>query len=371
MFRKCFLLLLLALLLVACGPSEADIAAMTAAAATDTPAPTATPEPTATATLTPTATPIPYDLTVSVVDADGAPLAGAIVTLASLGDAENAAQATGDDGVVHWTDLPGEGIDLAVAAQGYFSVEASGLIERGPNDVPVTLERDPYGVLPAAACAPGETLLEVEDFQDGMAQGWGGLREAVEFNAPNGWAIEADPQVEGNLVASMTSFGTAGPDEGEPFTNAVWRIKVMLTGQGAPPSDMFLNWYHGGSSAGEWRYPLQMGPSGVFTAFTRLQMPEPGHMWLQTTGHTLKPDTWYFFEIGTYEGTTVVYIDGQKLVEYFDPQPFEWGRFSIEPHVSEDSAAAGLKYFYDDSVICGLDAMFEPLPPPEEEEPAG
>jgi len=76
----------------------------------------------------------------------------------------------------------------------------SGAVERGPNDMSIVLERDPYGVLPASACAPGETLLEVEDFQDGRAQGWGPIDEAIEYNAPNGWAIETDPLAEGMVT---------------------------------------------------------------------------------------------------------------------------------------------------------------------------
>jgi hypothetical protein len=355
-------------LLAACGPSDAEIAQMTAAAATDTPAPTATPEPTATPTATPeptatpTATPIPYDLTVLITDEDGAPIPGAQASMDELADAEPLV--TGDDGSAAWTDLPGESVTLRAAAQGYFTADPQAVaLERGPNDAAIALTRDPYGLLPADACAPGETLLHVEDFQDGLAQGYSGLTEAIEFNAPNGWAIEPDPTAEGNLAASASSIGMSDVEDLR-FENAVWRIKVMYTG--TPPGgvhDMFLNWYHGWTDAGDWRYPVQMGPYGVFTALTRLHY-DSGHFGLSTTSHFLQPDRWYLIEVGTYEGTTALYIDGQKMVEYEDPQPFEWGGIGIEPHVDQGS---DMRYFYDDSVVCEISAIFEPKPPAEAE----
>ena len=46
------------------------------------------------------------------------------------------------------------------------STEATATLERGLNEVVITLERDPYGVLLADACADGETLRYLEDFQD-------------------------------------------------------------------------------------------------------------------------------------------------------------------------------------------------------------
>ena len=58
-------------MLAGCGPTEAEIATMTAAAWTPTPPPTSTPAP------TPTPTPIPYGLTVVVVDENQSPISSA------------------------------------------------------------------------------------------------------------------------------------------------------------------------------------------------------------------------------------------------------------------------------------------------------
>ncbi|MFL7870374.1 MAG: carboxypeptidase-like regulatory domain-containing protein, partial [Anaerolineales bacterium] len=160
--KRIFLAILLAaiLLIASCGPSAEEVATMTAAAWTATPSPTATP------TLTPTATPIPYDVTVKIIDQDGNPIPGANVVFPESGN--DGPVIVDDGGQAVWNNLPGETGTLGVAAPGYFSAEQSLSLERGPNEVTVALERDPYGLLPAEACAPGEKLLYIEDFQDGQ-----------------------------------------------------------------------------------------------------------------------------------------------------------------------------------------------------------
>ena len=64
--------------------------------------------------------------------------------------------AADDRGQVTWNNLPGEEGTLGVSAQGYFPAQQALSLERGPNEVTVALERDPYGLLPADACAAGE-----------------------------------------------------------------------------------------------------------------------------------------------------------------------------------------------------------------------
>ncbi len=77
-------------ILIGCGPSAEEQAAtsdaLTAAAATNTPTVTPTLTPTPTSTPTPTPTPIPYDLSVLVAGEEEAPIIGASVVLAEVGD---------------------------------------------------------------------------------------------------------------------------------------------------------------------------------------------------------------------------------------------------------------------------------------------
>ena len=124
-----FLLIFVMVFLAGCGPSPEEIATMTASTWTATPEPTSTPLPTS------TPTPIPYDLTFTVVDADGNPISGASVMLAELGEEdEKATQSSDENGQVSWGNLPEEMISLSVQGQGYFSGELSQTIERGAND---------------------------------------------------------------------------------------------------------------------------------------------------------------------------------------------------------------------------------------------
>ncbi len=347
MHRKPFVLLTIVLIMVGllgCGPSPEELATMTAEAWTPTPPPTSTP------------TPIPYGLTVSVVDADGNPIADASVRLAELGEDEMAMQTTDPGGEVAWTDLPGETASLSVQGQGYFSGEASQTIERGSNEVTVTLEADPFGLLPSTACAPGETPLMIEDFQDGAAQHWDDITAALEFNAQNGWALVEDEPGNTVLTASQSAgFATSSYYyEGmEPFENAVWRIRTKFVGK---DNDAFLNWRHGWNNTGDWRYIVQYG-GPVLLDLSRLHY-ETGHFSVSRTQFGFREDQWYFFEIGTFEGETQLWVDGQMRAAYTDPQLMDPGTIGLEVHLFDGSNSV---YTFDDIVVCGIEAPFETL----------
>ena len=197
--------------------SAEQIATMTASAWTPTPRPTPTP------TATPTATPIPYDLTVKVTDADGNPIAGANVAFPESGD--DAPVSTDDSGQVTWSSLGGPNGALTVAAPGYFGAEQSVSLGRGPNEVVVALERDPYGLLPSVACAPEEKSLYIEDFQDGQAQGWQAITAATEFGANNGWGLGT--KEEGNQVVFS---------RGSMRVQTTWTVTPSRTRSGASKS---------------------------------------------------------------------------------------------------------------------------------------
>jgi hypothetical protein len=250
----------LALLMTGCGPSPEEIATMTAAAWTETPIPTDTPTPTSTPTPTPTPThtptPIPYNLTVQVADSEGNPISGTLLSLAELGEDEVAKQTTDTAGQASWEGLPGDSVTLGIVSQGYLPTEATATIERGPNELTVTLERDQFGLLPSDACMPGEALLYLEDFQDGHAQGWGNITAATDFAVSNGWAIA--PDEEGNMILTASQAMGFADDSLQDYTSedAVWRIRVKVTGR---DTDMFLNWRHGWNNEGDWRYIVQLG----------------------------------------------------------------------------------------------------------------
>ena len=142
----CLLIIFFAFLAVSCGPTATE---------EPTPVPpSATPIP---PTPTPTATPIPYDLTVTILDSEGSPIANAVI------DIDGVIGTAGEDGAASWENLPGEAITIKVSAPGYFPAEVSQTIERGENQLEVVMDPDPSGLLPANACAPGEKLLYIDD----------------------------------------------------------------------------------------------------------------------------------------------------------------------------------------------------------------
>ena len=353
MNRKSFVLLVIVLVIIlatGCSPSPEEIATMTATAWTPTPMPTSTPLP------TPTSTPIPYDLTVSVKDVEGNPISGASVMLAELGEDEMAMQSSDTNGQVSWMNLPGEMITLSVQGQGYFSGELSQPIERGPNEVTVSVERDPFGLLPSEACAPGETPLLIEDFQDGKAQHWDNITAAIEFNAQNGWSLVEDEP--GNFVAVASNapdFATDSYfyDELELYSNAVWRIKTKIVGKN---NDAFLNWRHGWNNNGDWRYIVQYGGPALLS-LSRLHY-DAGHFNVSGSSFGFREEQWYFFEVGTFEGTTDVWVDGVQKNSYTDPQPMEPGTIGLEVHLSDGSDSA---YTFDNIVVCGINTPFETI----------
>lgn len=354
-FRVPTLLLVIAFVIVGCGPSAEQMATQTASAWTATPSPTSTPTP------TPTPTPIPYGLDLQVSDASGNPIAGSVAVVAELGENPSASQTTDAAGTASWQDLPGESVTISVSAQGYLPSEIENTLERGPNAITASLERDPFGLLPSEACAAGETLLYVEDFQDGYAENWPNVVAATDFAAPNGWSI--GPDEEGNLILSAsetTAFADDSlmPEGGMAFDNAVWRLRLRYAGTDA---DMFLNWRQGADAEGDWRYIVQLG-DGALLSLQRLQNPEPGHFAVGNTNIQLRQDQWYDIELSTFQGVTELWLDGRRMASYTDPQPLPAGTIGLETHLFQGSDTS---YYFDNLVVCGLEAPFASAFSPE------
>jgi len=349
-----FIILLTAVLLVAsCGPSAEEVATMTAAAWTPTPLPTATP------TFTPT--PIPYDLTVNVVDQDGNPIPAASVALPESGDDQPIA--ANDVGQVTWNNLTGDGGTLNVSSQGYLSAQQALSLVRGPNEVTVSLERDPYGLLPSDACMPGEKLVYAEDFQDNKADGW----PEIQFNAP-GWSLGPDPMDSANLVitAQYSEAAGGGPNfatlENYTLENGVWRMSYLIEGNLSRNSYMSFNWLHArgpvdldGTEVFDSRYQLSMG-SGSFE-IRRLQQPVI-NIGVARAYRYPKDGEWHFLEIGTYQGITEVWVDGLLLMGYEDPQPLPAGGIDLEVLFSNNNASL----YFDNISLCELSESFMPIP---------
>ena len=351
--KSIFILFIIASLAISgCGSSPEEIATMTAEAWTPTPPPTAT------------ATPIPDGLTVQITDQDGNPVAGASVVFPESGDDQPVVADSG--GQVSWNDLPGTGGILSISAQGYLPAQQSLNLERGPNEVIVTLQADPYGLLPSAACAAGETLVYVEDFQDGTADGW----PEIQFNAP-GWAVEPDPLDGSDFVISAhhSEMNGEGPIISNlqelVFENAAWRIRYRVADKLAGNNGFSFNWLHA-------REPIDMGGVEVFDS--RYQLPvnqndfeirrlqQPVLNFSVARGKKPKDGEWHYVEIATYQGYTEVWFDGVRNMTYQDPETLPAGGAGLEIWLMDDTAAI----YFDDISICELSAPFTSLAVPAE-----
>jgi hypothetical protein len=296
-----------------------------------------------------------FDLSLSITDAEGKPISSAQASIAELGSLSNATQVSDEHGKITWNDLPGESVTLSVSAPGYKAVEQILTLQKGAvTEQSLSLELDPFGLLPERACAPGEKLLYSEDFQDGKAQGWPNISAAAELNAQNGWAIV--PDESGNLLLSASNSPAPANDDlgGFTFDNAVWRIKIMISDFA---SDAFLNWRHS-FEQGDWRYFV---PFGGQQRVSLVRFTSGNGVDVARSTASMAAKKWYFYEVSTYNGVTEAWLNGKKLFSYTDPQPLPAGTIGLEVHLRE-----GVKtvFYFDDLSVCELEAPFTPLPPP-------
>jgi hypothetical protein len=324
-----------------CGPSTQQIATMTASAWTPTPLPTATP------------TPLPYDLTVTVIDEIGAPIAGASIVFPESGD--GSPMQANDQGQYSWKDLPGEAVSLTVSAQGYVNAEQTAAIQHGPNEVKVTLKRDPFGVLPSEVCAPDQKVLYTEDFQDGQAQGWGNISMGVDGNMPNGWTLIDE---SGNKTLQHADAPTPSGDELSEhiFNNFVWHLKYKVIGKDA---DMFFTWRLSHDSDGNTkRYAAVVSAKAKPWMVRFFDTPSGGNpMNTAQASVMLTENQWYSFDVAYFDGTHQVWMDGKMIMEYKDPQPYPEGTIGFETHLDQSKTT---QFLMDDLVVCELTAPYQP-----------
>lgn len=348
------------LLLVSCGPSPEQIATMTASAWTSTPPPTNTPVPTA------TSTPVPYDLAVTIVDESGAPISGAGIVFPESGNGD--AVLTNDQGQYIWSNLGGDKASVSVTAQGYIPADQSAALQRGANEVNITLERDVFAFLPSNACGAGESLLYMEDFQDGET-------DLIHYNdgrvpVPLGEV----PDEKGNTVlvhdftsptGDYSSYLNQNPTGGfYEFGDAVWRMRFMITQE----TDWGLGWNtagpqeFGGITTSQSSYGVYFN-TARHAGITRniwdangQPVPDAGLGRVDKV-LILHPNTWNYLEFSTYQGHLQVWLNGEGVFDIVDASPLPPGAFSI------GKGNAGIMYF-DAISVCGLNAPFTSMPSP-------
>ena len=326
-------------ILAACGPSAEQAATMTASAWTPTPVPTATP------------TSVPYDLEVSVIDESGVPVAGVTLIYPASGSEEPVR--TNDQGVYGWSNLPRDAVNIEASAPGYVNQSIQQNMERGKNDIQITLVRDPFGLLLTDACGSGESLIYIEDFQDGTAQNW----PEIDLHA-QGWSVAGYPEETGNFVASYNSGEHLGSNlQSEAFPDSVWRIRFRADGD----RPISFNWQQtygvevDGQHADDVRYQIVINSGG--SQIHRLTLPALNIV--VASGQGAKANAWHTLEASFYQGDVQLWIDGQQRSSYTDPKPLPAGGIGLEllPH----EVTAGSVASFDNISVCGLNAPFVSL----------
>ena len=352
-YLKYLVLGVLVLALASCGGSSPEqIATLTASAWTPTP-----PPPTA----TPTATPVPYDVNVSVVDESGAPIAGANIVFPESGNGE-AVQAD-EQGKFSWTNLQGEAATFKASAQGYFAGEQSATLQRGPNEVSVTLKRDPFGLLPSEACATGEKFLYAEDFQDNRAQGW----NEIDLKTP-GWNMAPSAEDAANIILIAQYTDMVGDGSlwsrlsNMQFDNAAWRMRFMVSKPLTGENWFSFNWRFAlepfdlnGQQVFDSRYQITNGGGSI--GLRRLQQPVTNVGIGNVKGP--KEGEWHLAEISTYNNVTEIWMDGTRLMSYEDPQPLPPGTMGLEFRLKGSDAVV----YFDNLAVCELSAPFVSIAP--------
>ncbi len=304
--------------------------------------PTQAPPPTEMPTAVPP-TEIPFNLNIQVSDALGAPVGGATLQI------DNSTETTELDGSAKFTNLTTDKVTISVAANGYKNSSLPKTLARGDNLAEVRLEEDPNGLLPVNACAPGEKLLYLDDFQDRLAQQWD-----VFENKANGWSIVADPENPDDLVMAAqpgAPWAWLGRNEAINFENVVWRLRYKYNGNGSGQ----INFRFVESPSIVRRYIVGVNPDGVRSA--RFQPDQ--HLDIGQVGRPL-PGQWHLLEMSYFNGEFSVFVDGNKGTSWIDPKPWPGGTINLEPNLGTDSV-----FYYNNITVCELAAPFAPIPKPK------
>jgi hypothetical protein len=305
-------------------------------------------------------------VTVTVVDeASGVPIAGANLVFLELGDTPAQTDAQGK---FSWNNLAGEAATFQISAQGYIPAGDAITLQRGVNELTVKMRRDPFGVLPSEACAANETLLYVEDFQDGQTD----IRHYSDGNTPTPLGDAPDEAGNTVLVHDFTTpvgdysswFNKTPSGELVEFGDAVWRMRFMITQE----TDWGLGWQKAGPNefegitTSESSYGIYFN-SARHAGITRSiwnasgqPVPDAGLGRVDVV-LILEPKVWHYMEISTYQGKIQVWLDGKAAVETTDTTPLPPGGFDI------GRGNAGVMYF-DAISVCGLISPFTSMPSP-------
>jgi hypothetical protein len=230
---------------------------------------------------------------------------------------------------------------VRVTAQGYSEAEQQFALDRGLTEADITLARQPFSLLPSQACAPDETLLYAEDFQDGAVENWGTVPPGTTV------PIEVDPLAAENKVLLLNFGGTDGEFQVNPIPfqdNVVRRLKYMP----GDHSRFSVGWGEGGSTG---EFFIVLSSDGILLNYF---VKDAGVKTLSHGKPAMAQNVWHLLEISSINGKIEVWADG-KLAASAEEAPATEGTF-----LTMGSAFLPLESIVriDDVSVCGLSAPF-------------
>ena len=209
-------------------------------------------------------------------------------------------------------------------------------------------------LLPDEACQSGEKLLYLEDFQDARAQGW----PEIEYRAQN-WEIVVDPDNSDNLILQNPAIQDTFTDlHGPSYGDVVWRVNYLVIGH--PEYEFNIKFitdpYPGDlGTITHAHYSLYFYFDEVH--FTRETLPFPAAD-LLITQIDFQSGIWHEIEISTFQGILEVWLDGEKLLVYDDPDPLPDGRIALS--IARYQSGGSMVYF-DNLRVCELKSRFSSI----------
>lgn len=196
-------------------------------------------------------------------------------------------------------------------------------------------------IIPGLACAPGETELFADDFEDGNTADW-------TFHDENGiatgaWQVQSDG-ANSFLVGEGHNWALAGD---ENWTDYRLIVRVRLA---ANNSSVHFNIR---KFAGESRYYLNYPGGGLSK--------DPSAMDL-TQATFPQDDQWHLVTLSSAGGHLEIALDGERIASYDDPDPLRPGNIGLE---NLDGTM-----WYDDVLVCALPPESTPSTPTAAATPA-
>ncbi len=346
-----FFCALLSLFTVACRPTRAEAIATGVAQTHTATFSTDPPMPTETATSIPSATHIiatptteSNSLSLLLVNDLGLPIANAPIEI------EDELFTSNDKGFVNVTDIANS-VSLFAEVQGYKSHTELLSLVPGENAIEIQLARNPFSLLPSNACKPNEELIFIEDFEDGEGQ----IFPALAIGIP-GFSIETEATGNKYLRVANTTK-TELTYNAMPLENTILRFNLKFSA--ADREGGVVMWQR--SLTDDYSaYGLYINTDYAYDVFKQIAEGD-GYNTLQMGLTTTQQVTGvnHTIEIATFGDLTEVFMDGQKISSFVDPQPISPGGFSIVQFVANGQVSA-IPMQFDNFVACKIFAGIKP-----------